>query len=245
VTRSAARDDALIHRCLQRAHHQSQVVLGVDLTPRSHPAPRVRRSADPLHRGSSRRRGTHCSRQHPVKRARLRYRGLGDNRRKFLLFEIEHAENSLLVLEVMIQRAAGDSRAARDSLDIGLGVANPGEELARGLDQRGASAWDCSSLRLLTVILLSCQIHTVGMLNTLTYELTGGRLAMKASEFIRRANSRIPPSAESPTSRKAQDQSRCLSTASRQRLRVARCPRRSRAGRRCIALDLMAWATPK
>ena len=46
--------------------------------------------------------------------------GLGDRLREALLLEIEHGgEQVLLVLEVMVERAAGDAGAPRDGFDVG------------------------------------------------------------------------------------------------------------------------------
>src|SRR5208282_6904414 len=84
----------------------------------------------------------------------------------------------------MIERATGDASAARDGLDISVGVAVAGEQLARGLDERGAGR-----LGLLELAALDC--HTGLMSDTYCWYAkcrpkpitTGGRLAMKAAEF--------------------------------------------------------------
>ena len=60
---------------------------------------------------------------------------------------------------MMVERAAGDSRAAGDGLDIGGGVAKATEQLARRLDQGGAG-----SLGLFELAALDC--HTVIMSHT-------------------------------------------------------------------------------
>ena len=103
-------------------------------------------------------------------------------------------------------------------------------------------ARDCSSLRLLTVIPLSCQIHTVGMLNTTNPLAINRRQASNES-------SRVPSGAQirghhlRPNRLRREGQRapwRCLSTASRVNGFAWRDVLDDLAPtRRCIALDLM------